>query len=382
MSVVQLRVRLDPDVEGQPALVDAGRRRRGDDGLALEGLALVGQMELAVLDPRCVGAQLLERVLDLEQVGEVAGGVDPDLQVDGLVLMVEDRQLLVEAIAHRPLADDRQLGVDVDRPGPGHEEEARLEVLEVVDRQRVEPLAVDRQHPARQEPRVEREESRRLGGRCLDVAALVADDERVAVEDPDDLASHRQPLRLPMVRADDVIFRRVGAGKSRWKRTSSAGSPSRRIWPRSVAAMALARPLARSSNTAASVRMTQSAGPASTRHGHGPSTNVHPPMFGAAVALEVQAQAGGRAAEQRLRLASAEPLEESCRRVSHRHPWRGRSTDVVGVDVTESTVVRRHGGPHHLDRVSHRMRAGRARYTLRRASGGMADAPALGAGAA
>ena len=83
------RVRLDPDLEGQAVLVEGGRRRGGDDGLALERFALVGQMEPAVLHPRCVGAQLLERVLDLEQVGEIAGGVDPDLQVDGLVLMVE-----------------------------------------------------------------------------------------------------------------------------------------------------------------------------------------------------------------------------------------------------------------------------------------------------
>ena len=175
-------------------LVDARRRRGGDDGLAPEGLALVAEMELAVLDPRVVGPELLERVLDLEQVREVAGGVDPDLEVDGLVLMVEDRQLLVEAVAHGPLADDRQLGVDVDRAGPGHEEEARLEVLEVVDRERVELLPVDRQHPAREEPRVEREESRRFGRRRLDVTALVADDEGVAVEDPDDLV---QPSSAP-----------------------------------------------------------------------------------------------------------------------------------------------------------------------------------------
>ena len=176
-------------------------------------------------------------------------------------------------------------------------------------------------------------------------------------------------------------FAASGPGKSRWKRTSSAGSPSRRIWPRSVAAMALARPT-REILEHRRVRPDDAVGRSGvTRHGHGPSTHVHPPMLGAAVALQVQAQAGGRAAEQRLGLASAEPLEESCRRVSHRDPWRGRSTDVVGMDVTDRLLLSarwsaspRPGEPQDA--------AGRARYTLRRASGGMADAPALGAGAA
>ena len=75
--------------------------------------------------------------------------------------MVEDRQLLVEAVADGAPADHRQLRVDVHRAGARHEEEARLEVLQVVDRERVHPLAVDRQHPLRQEPRVEREEAGR-----------------------------------------------------------------------------------------------------------------------------------------------------------------------------------------------------------------------------
>ena len=118
----------------RPRSSTLGRRRGGDRRLALEGLALVAEHELAVLDPRVVGPVLLERVLDLEQVGEVAGCLDADLEVDGLALVVEDRELLVEAVAHGPLADDRQLGVDVDRARPGHQEEARLEVLEVVDR--------------------------------------------------------------------------------------------------------------------------------------------------------------------------------------------------------------------------------------------------------
>ena len=107
----------------------------------------------------------------------------------GLLVVVEDRELLVEASADRPLADDRRLGVDVDGPGARHQEEPGLEVLQVVHRQRVEPLAVDREHPPGEEPRVEREQAGRIGRRRLDVAGFVADDERVAVEDLD-LGAH------------------------------------------------------------------------------------------------------------------------------------------------------------------------------------------------
>ena len=46
--------------------------------------------------------------------------------------MVQDRQLLVEPVADRPLPDDRQLGVDVDGSRSGNEEEASLEVVQVV----------------------------------------------------------------------------------------------------------------------------------------------------------------------------------------------------------------------------------------------------------
>ena len=99
---------------------------------------------------------LVERVLDLEQVGEVRAGLDPHGQVDRLVVVVEHGELLVEAVADRALPDHRQLGVDVDGAGAGDQEEPGLEVLQVVDGQRVEPLAVDGEHPLRQEPGVER----------------------------------------------------------------------------------------------------------------------------------------------------------------------------------------------------------------------------------
>ena len=69
------------------------------------------------------------------------------VEVDRLVVVVEDRELLAEAVADGALADHRQLRVDVDRARARHEEEARLEVLQVVDRQRVRAAGRRRSAP-------------------------------------------------------------------------------------------------------------------------------------------------------------------------------------------------------------------------------------------
>ena len=97
----------------------------------------------------------------------------------------DDSELLVGAFAHGALADDRQLGVDVDGPSARRQEESGLEVLQVVHRQRVEPLPVHGERPPREEPRVEREQAGGIGRRRLDVTGFVTDDEHVAVEDLD-----------------------------------------------------------------------------------------------------------------------------------------------------------------------------------------------------
>src|SRR4029079_103456 len=178
------------------------------------------------------GAELLQRVLDLEQVGEVGVRLDPDREIRRLVAVAEDRELLVEAVTDRPLQEDRQLRVDVDGAGGRDEEEARLEVLEVIGREGVEPEVVDRQDPSREEPGVVREQPGRVGRRGLDVATLVADDERVAVQDPDEGRDHRQLLRLPTARSPETSGMPTGSGKSRINRTSMRGSPSRVSAPR------------------------------------------------------------------------------------------------------------------------------------------------------
>src|SRR5215216_2550889 len=121
--------------------------------------------------------------------------------------MVQDRQLFMETVADGTAADHGELGVDVDRSGTRHEEEPRLEVLQVVDRQRIQALGVDGQDPAREEAAVEREEACGVRERGLDVPPRVADHEGVAVEDLDEPSVHD----------------RLGPGKRRWKWTSSSG---------------------------------------------------------------------------------------------------------------------------------------------------------------
>src|SRR6185503_18531052 len=200
-----------------------------------------------------IGALLLERVLDLEQVGEVAARIEADAQIHGLVGMVEDRQLLVEAVADGAAPDHRQLRVDVDRPGAGDEKEARLEVLEVVDRQRIHPLAVDRQDPLREEARVVREEAGRIGERRLDVSARVADHERVAVEDLDAAVAHGVFL------AGCERRRRAGFRKSRRRSTIRRSSPPMPTSPRSTAAIRFSLPAIARSKLERSTRRMQSA---------------------------------------------------------------------------------------------------------------------------
>src|SRR5262249_25099950 len=92
-------VGLEPDLEGEALLVDPRRSRRRDDRCAPIRLALVAEQQPTVLDPGRVLSLLLERVLDLEEVGEVAAGLDADGQVDRLLVVVQDRQLLGETSA-------------------------------------------------------------------------------------------------------------------------------------------------------------------------------------------------------------------------------------------------------------------------------------------
>ncbi len=172
-------------------LVDGSRHGRGDRGLAPERFPLVAEDESVPVDPGVIGAELLEGVLHFEEIGEVAGGLDADGESRRVGAVAEDRQLLVEAVTDGALADDRELRIDVHRSRGGNEEEPHFEVLQVVSGEGGEPHVVHRQDPRREEPRVVGEQTRGIGRRCLDVTALIADDERVAIEDPDHGLGHR-----------------------------------------------------------------------------------------------------------------------------------------------------------------------------------------------
>ena len=125
-------MRLDVYREGEPVLGDARRFAGGDFGLPVERLPLVAQQQPVGLGTGVVFALLLQRVLDLEQVGEVARRRDPHVEVDGLVVVVEDGQPFPEPLPHHALADHRELRVDIHRSGTGYQEEPALVVLQVV----------------------------------------------------------------------------------------------------------------------------------------------------------------------------------------------------------------------------------------------------------
>ena len=254
-------VRLDPSLEGQPVLVDRAGAAASRSRRAAERLAFVAEHEPTVARraptylPFFSSASLTSNRSAKSQPASIR-----TVRLDRLLVVVEDRQLLVEAVADRAAPDHRELRVDVDRPRAGHEEEAGLEVLEVVDRERVQPLAVDGQHPLRQEAGVEREQAGRDRSATPRCRRVVADDERVAVEDLDEAVAHRR--RCPFV---------AGRGRrSRWRRPGEESLEQHQQLrvaldrrPRRAASRRRRSPRRWRcrSNSALSARSTQSAGP-------------------------------------------------------------------------------------------------------------------------
>ena len=140
---------IEAQCKREPVLVHLRRLAGGDERFPSVALSLVAQPEPTVLDTGVRSARLVQGVLDLEQVGEVGRRLDPDRYVHGLGKVIEDRQLFVESISNRSLANDGELRVDVGGSGAGNKEEPGFEVLEIVGRERIEPLVVDRQDPGR-----------------------------------------------------------------------------------------------------------------------------------------------------------------------------------------------------------------------------------------
>src|SRR5438309_6434334 len=115
----------------------------------------VAEQQPVAVDPVVVLSALLERVLHLEKVCEVGCRIDAHVEVHRVVVVIEDRDRLEEPVSDGALPNYRQLRVDVYGPGRGHQEEPRLEVLDIVDRQRVETSAIDGEQPFRQESSIE-----------------------------------------------------------------------------------------------------------------------------------------------------------------------------------------------------------------------------------
>jgi hypothetical protein len=72
-----------------------------------------------------IGAFLLQGILDLEQIGEVGASLKPHGEIDWLISMVEDRQVLVETVAHLTGPKNGERRVDIDGSGHGNQEELR-----------------------------------------------------------------------------------------------------------------------------------------------------------------------------------------------------------------------------------------------------------------
>ena len=156
----------------------AGKRGVREDQCPVTGtLRRAGRRQRHVHRPPETGLE----VLDDEDVGEVGGELQPELDVDATVAVVLDDDPLLHAVADEALPLDDEL-VRLEAAGQRIAQDERSEVRRgVVVREGVEARAAERQHRARQEARVGSEEAR-SSGEAVDVAALVADAERRPVE--------------------------------------------------------------------------------------------------------------------------------------------------------------------------------------------------------
>ena len=211
----------------------------------------------------------------------------------------------MEAVADRALADHRQLGVDVD--GPGARARGRSASRSTAGRR---PRAGSAARRSTVSTHFERKrvsnENRPVGSveRRLDVAARVADDEGVAVEDLDEAVAHCFVLAVCERR------RRGGFRKSRRRSTISLSSPPMPTSPRSTrrhqVQLAGDRPFeARALYAQDAVR-----GDVSTRDAEVALVDRHQPALGSLAVSDVEAGTALRFRKQRLVASPAELGEE------------------------------------------------------------------------
>ena len=138
----------DLGCERDGALVDAVTDPvRAQPRLANERAAAVAEHEPVGLD-LSIRAALLDDlcVLHLEEVGEVRVDLHADRHLHRLGAVVHDLQLLVEpAVADQSPPPHGERRVRIGRARAGNQEELRVEVLQIVRREQLERLPVDRQ---------------------------------------------------------------------------------------------------------------------------------------------------------------------------------------------------------------------------------------------
>jgi hypothetical protein len=185
------------------------------DVLDQELIALVVEGAAQPRRQRVGAERVAERevvVLDREDVGEVGADLHCEVELDRLHALVDHEDRVLHPLADEALTPDREGVLRKAVAGPVAHEERGGEVLDFVRCEQQRPLAVDRQLQAGEEPRVVCEQALDV---AVQVADLVADAERRALEDPE-LLRHR-------------------AGSSH---RSTGRAPSRRSRPRSRAAVA------------------------------------------------------------------------------------------------------------------------------------------------
>ena len=165
------------NVKAQTVLGNLGLLAGRDVRFADEALAFVSQRQPIVRRLRVELPLLRQLVLHLEQIGEVAAGVQLDVEVHRLLVVVLEQDLLVKPLAHGALAGDREMRVDVDGAGGDRLEELHLKVFLLVDGQHRGAEAVDGQDPAGEEACVVEKQPLRIDRTGFDVAAPIADHE-------------------------------------------------------------------------------------------------------------------------------------------------------------------------------------------------------------
>ncbi len=128
--------------------------RRRDPRLAQEAVSAVAEHQRALVCLAVELALLLERILHLEQVGEVGACFDAQLELDPFAGVIEEGEVFVDAVPDRAPADQREARIAVNGSPRRGEEELGGEVPISADGQHAGRAAVDRQAPAREVTRV------------------------------------------------------------------------------------------------------------------------------------------------------------------------------------------------------------------------------------